>query len=122
IDTPMMHRSFAKLGMTDLPIAPGRIPRIGRPEEAAALVAFLASDEAAFISATTYTIDGGSTGQWRRTPPGRTAMATMQEWRATGDKLRNWGRWGKDDQLGTLNLITPAKVKQGAAMVKQGKI
>lgn len=49
-------------------------------------------------------------------------MATMQEWRAMGDKLRNWGRWGKDDQLGTLNFITPAKVKQGAAMVKQGKI
>lgn len=62
IDTPMMHRSFAKLGMTNLPIAPGRIPRIGRPEEVAGLVAFLASDEAEFISAATYTIDGGSTG------------------------------------------------------------
>jgi hypothetical protein len=23
--------------------------------------------------------------------------------------LSNWGRWGKDDQRGTLNLITPAK-------------
>ncbi|MHB8575183.1 MAG: SDR family NAD(P)-dependent oxidoreductase [Dehalococcoidia bacterium] len=62
IDTPMMHRSFEKLGMTNLPIAPGRIPRIGRPEEVAALVAFLASDESGFISAATYTIDGGSTG------------------------------------------------------------
>jgi NAD(P)-dependent dehydrogenase (short-subunit alcohol dehydrogenase family) len=62
IDTPMMHRSFAKLGMTNLPIAPGRIPRIGRAEEVAALVAFLASDESAFISAATYTIDGGATG------------------------------------------------------------
>jgi NAD(P)-dependent dehydrogenase (short-subunit alcohol dehydrogenase family) len=62
IDTPMMHRSFAKLGLTDLPIAPGRIPRIGRPEEVAALVAFLASDESQFITAATYTIDGGATG------------------------------------------------------------
>jgi NAD(P)-dependent dehydrogenase (short-subunit alcohol dehydrogenase family) len=62
IDTPMMHRSFEKLGMTNLPIAPGRIPRIGQPEEVAGLVAFLASDEAAFITAATYTIDGGSTG------------------------------------------------------------
>jgi NAD(P)-dependent dehydrogenase (short-subunit alcohol dehydrogenase family) len=62
IDTPMMHRSFAKLGMTNLPIAPGRIPRIGRPEEVAGLVAFLASDEAAYITAATYTLDGGSTG------------------------------------------------------------
>ncbi len=62
IDTPMMHRSFEKLGLTDLPIAPGRVPRIGRPEEVAALVTFLASDEAAFITGATYTIDGGASG------------------------------------------------------------
>ncbi len=62
VDTPMMHRSFAKLGMTNLPIPPNRIPRIGRPEEVAALVAFLASDESAFITAATYTIDGGASG------------------------------------------------------------
>jgi kynurenine formamidase len=35
-------------------------------------------------------------------------------------ELSNWGRWGKDDQLGTLNLITPAKRKQAAALVKEG--
>jgi kynurenine formamidase len=35
-------------------------------------------------------------------------------------ELSNWGRWGKDDQRGTLNLITPAKQKQAAALVKDG--
>lgn len=35
-------------------------------------------------------------------------------------ELSNWGRWGKDDQLGTLNLITPAKRKEAAGMVKEG--
>ncbi|HYL37461.1 MAG TPA: cyclase family protein [Bryobacteraceae bacterium] len=35
-------------------------------------------------------------------------------------ELSNWGRWGKDDQLGTLNLITPQKRKQAAALVKEG--
>jgi len=35
-------------------------------------------------------------------------------------ELSNWGRWGKDDQLGTLNLITPAKRKQALALVKEG--
>src|ERR1700757_2520985 len=35
-------------------------------------------------------------------------------------ELSNWGRWGKDDQLGTLNLITPTKRKQAAALVKEG--
>jgi len=29
--------------------------------------------------------------------------------------LSNWGRWGADDQLGTMNLITPAKRKRAAA-------
>ncbi|MEK6287010.1 MAG: cyclase family protein [Acidobacteriota bacterium] len=35
-------------------------------------------------------------------------------------ELSNWGRWGKDDQLGAMNLITPAKRKQAAALVKDG--
>jgi kynurenine formamidase len=34
--------------------------------------------------------------------------------------LSNWGRWGKDDQLGALNLITPAKRKQALALVRDG--
>lgn len=36
------------------------------------------------------------------------------------NELSNWGRWGKDDQLGALNLITPAKRKQAATLVKEG--
>src|SRR5436190_8499853 len=34
--------------------------------------------------------------------------------------LSNWGRWGKDDEIGALNLITPAKRKEAAALVKEG--
>ena len=34
--------------------------------------------------------------------------------------LNNWGRWGKDDEIGTMNFITPAKRKQAAALVKEG--
>ncbi len=37
------------------------IGRMGRPEEIAALVAFLASDEAGFITGSCYDIDGGTT-------------------------------------------------------------
>lgn len=36
------------------------------------------------------------------------------------DSLSNWGRWGKDDLLGTLNLITPEKRKQAYALAKEG--
>src|SRR5206468_353414 len=35
-------------------------------------------------------------------------------------ELSNWGRWGRDDQLGTLNLITPAKRRAALALVKEG--
>ena len=35
--------------------------------------------------------------------------------------LSNWGRWGNDDQLGCLNLITPAKRRQAASLVQHGK-
>ena len=35
--------------------------------------------------------------------------------------LNNWGRWGNDDQLGTLNLITPAKLLQGQRLISTGR-
>ena len=34
--------------------------------------------------------------------------------------LSNWGRFGADDQLGTLNLITPQKRAAAAALVQTG--
>lgn len=37
------------------------------------------------------------------------------------DKLSNWGRWGPDDQRGTLNLVTPAKRREAAALVESGE-
>ena len=36
------------------------------------------------------------------------------------DSLSNWGRWGQDDVLGTLNLITPEKRKIAAGLVREG--
>ena len=35
-------------------------------------------------------------------------------------ELSNWGRWGKDDQLGAINLLTPAKRKEALKLVKEG--
>ena len=35
-------------------------------------------------------------------------------------QVSNWGRWGKDDQLGSANLVTEAKRRQAAALVKNG--
>ena len=35
-------------------------------------------------------------------------------------QVSNWGRWGADDELGTLNLITPEKRRQAAQLVRAG--
>lgn len=35
-------------------------------------------------------------------------------------KLSNWGRWGEEDQRGTLNLITPDRVRLAASLITTG--
>ena len=40
---------------------------------------------------------------------------------ATG-KLKNWGRWGKDDQIGTLNHVTPEDIVKAASLIRTGKV
>jgi kynurenine formamidase len=43
------------------------------------------------------------------------------EFDALFQEVKNWGRWGPDDQLGSANLVTPAKRRQAAALVKTGE-
>src|SRR5271169_230476 len=47
-------------------------------------------------------------------------LVSEAQFEAWQTELSNWGRWGKDDQLGTLNLITPAKRRAALALVKEG--
>jgi kynurenine formamidase len=35
---------------------------------------------------------------------------------------RNWGRWGPDDQVGAVNLITPDKRRRAAQLVRSGRL
>jgi kynurenine formamidase len=51
--------------------------------------------------------------------PSRPPVSEAQ-FEAWQKELSNWGRWGKDDEIGTLNLITPAKRKAALALVKEG--
>jgi hypothetical protein len=50
-------------------------------------------------------------------PRPEVTKAQVERWMT---ELSNWGRWGKDDQLGTLNLITPQKRQQALALAKRG--
>lgn len=46
---------------------------------------------------------------------------TMEDFERIGNAVRNWGRWGHDDQIGTLNFVTPERLVGAAALIKQGK-
>jgi kynurenine formamidase len=46
---------------------------------------------------------------------------TAQEFDDLFKKVCNWGRWGPDDERGTLNYITPAHVRRAAALVRSGR-
>jgi len=45
-------------------------------------------------------------------------LAMLRQWE---QKLSNWGRWGKSDERGLLNLITPEKTKHALTLVTEGK-
>ena len=49
-------------------------------------------------------------------------MALPDEFHELARKVNNWGRWGADDELGTLNLITAEVVRGAAALVRRGKV
>lgn len=46
----------------------------------------------------------------------------VDDWREVAERVRNWGKWGPDDQLGTLNYITSDKIIQAAQLVRKGRV
>ncbi len=46
---------------------------------------------------------------------------SVEEYQAYKGKFSNWGRWGDDDQLGTLNHITDEARRQATALVTNGR-
>ena len=52
------------------------------------------------------------------TPPRAVSLAAFN---AMFEEVKNWGRWGPDDELGTLNYLTPDKVAAAAGLVRSGR-
>jgi len=48
-------------------------------------------------------------------------LISINEFDALFERLKNWGKWGADDEKGTLNYITPQRVVKAAALVKSGR-
>ena len=53
-------------------------------------------------------------------PAGR-PPTNAAEFDALFQQIKNWGRWGPNDQLGSANLVTAGKRKQAASLAKQGE-
>jgi kynurenine formamidase len=50
------------------------------------------------------------------------AQPTIEDVRRIANQVSNWGRWGPDDELGTLNFLTPDKVAAAARLVRRGEL
>ncbi|GAA2600354.1 cyclase family protein [Streptomyces tubercidicus] len=48
-------------------------------------------------------------------------MPLPQEFHDIAKRVNNWGRWGDDDEIGTLNLITHQVVREAAAAIRSGR-
>lgn len=49
-------------------------------------------------------------------------MTVLERVRTIAPQVSNWGRWGEDDERGTLNLIDAAAVRRGAEAVRDGVV
>jgi kynurenine formamidase len=66
---------------------------------------------------TTLALGWSATGQEK---PQAMQLRNKQDFERALAELSNWGRWGTNDQLGALNLVTPAKRKQALGLVRTG--
>lgn len=49
------------------------------------------------------------------------ARVSLAEFEAIFESVKNWGRWGADDERGTMNYISPEHVKRAASLVRSGR-
>jgi kynurenine formamidase len=54
--------------------------------------------------------------------PRATAKVTLQDINAAAERLKNWGRWGAGDEIGTLNNISAMDIIQAARLIRKGKV
>lgn len=59
----------------------------------------------------------GSASAWAVGEPAKMSKASYDD---LMQSISNWGRWGEDDELGTLNTITPEKRTAAAKLVTAG--
>ena len=53
---------------------------------------------------------------------GTAGVRKAEDFRELGARLSNWGRWGAEDERGTVNLITPERLVAAGRLIRQGKV
>src|SRR5688572_24182011 len=51
----------------------------------------------------------------------RNRKLTRKDVRKAAERCKNWGRWGPDDEIGTLNFTTAEDIAAAAQLVRKGK-
>ena len=49
-------------------------------------------------------------------------VITRDDLKTAAEKYKNWGKWGDDDEIGTLNYTSPEDIIKAAQLVKKGKV
>ncbi|MFP6736845.1 MAG: cyclase family protein, partial [Rhodospirillales bacterium] len=52
----------------------------------------------------------------------RSQKITRQDLTDAAEKYKNWGKWGPDDEIGTLNFTQPGDIIAAAQLIKKGKV
>ena len=47
---------------------------------------------------------------------------TLDHVRSTAERCKNWGKWGPDDEIGTLNYVAEEDIQAAAKLVRKGKV
>src|SRR6266404_4559236 len=62
----------------------------------------------------------GDSSAWAQSAASGPRDSTPQDFVRLQKQLSNWNRWGAGDQMGAVNLITPAKRKAAVRLVREG--
>ena len=89
---------------------------MGGPPTAAVFLTNLRDKESAHVATTSSKVAGSGSFT------GKQPEITIDWLHAKCKQLRNWGKWGDADELGTLNYVTREDVANAAKLAKTGKV
>src|SRR5262249_57372802 len=81
----------------------------------------LPSDPTLERSRAEVTEQAGSLPEAQEAPMPESPRVTQDRVEGYFKDLNNWGRWGVDDQRGTLNLITPSRRADALRLIRTGR-